>query len=142
LVRADARAERVVPPPQPRPRDPRALPRRRRHPPGRRRPRRRELGDGDVPDDRRGPRRVSGAVREASAVLARRSRSFALAGRLLPPAARTRAVVLYAWCRRVDDAVDDAPPGARAGAVTRLAAEVDALYAGRPPADDPLGAAF
>jgi 15-cis-phytoene synthase len=40
-------------------------------------------------------------------VIAHHSKSFALASKLLPPVARDEAAVLYAWCRYVDDAVDD-----------------------------------
>ncbi len=69
------------------------------------------------------------------------SKSFALASRLLPPADRARTAVLYAWCRRADDAVDEAPPDAQAAACRRLEAELDAVYA-RQPASDPVLAAF
>jgi 15-cis-phytoene synthase len=69
------------------------------------------------------------------------SRSFALAGRLLPRAARDDASVVYAWCRRADDLVDEVPPAEAAGNVARLRAELSAIYAGRPQRD-PLLAAF
>lgn len=42
-------------------------------------------------------------------VLAAKSKSFDLAAKILPPRSRTDATVLYAWCRFVDDAVDEAP---------------------------------
>ncbi len=42
-------------------------------------------------------------------VLAHHGRTFRLAGRLLPAAQLDAAAVVYAWCRRVDDAVDEAP---------------------------------
>ena len=41
-------------------------------------------------------------------ILARHSRSFALAGRLLAPARRDRLAGVYAWCREADDAIDAA----------------------------------
>jgi phytoene synthase len=41
--------------------------------------------------------------------LALHSKSFSLAGKLLPREARGDAAVLYAWCRRADDAVDTGP---------------------------------
>jgi phytoene synthase len=41
-------------------------------------------------------------------VIAHHSKSFALASKLLPPASRDDTVVLYAWCRHVDDSVDEA----------------------------------
>jgi 15-cis-phytoene synthase len=81
------------------------------------------------------------AIAEARAVIAAKSRSFALASRLLPREVEARAVVLYAWCRRVDDAVDHAPPGASVAAVARLEAELDAIYRGAP-GDDLIVRAF
>ena len=49
------------------------------------------------------------------------SKSFALASRLLPPACRDDAVVLYAWCRSADDAVDMASPEDQSCAIERPA---------------------
>ncbi|MBL9019943.1 MAG: phytoene/squalene synthase family protein [Myxococcales bacterium] len=43
----------------------------------------------------------------ARQIIAQHSKSFALASKLLPPASRGDTVVLYAWCRHVDDIVDD-----------------------------------
>jgi 15-cis-phytoene synthase len=43
----------------------------------------------------------------AREVIAHHSKSFALASKLLPSTARDEAAVLYAWCRYVDDAVDE-----------------------------------
>jgi phytoene synthase len=63
--------------------------------------------------------------------IAQNSKSFALASKLLPPASRDDAIVLYAWCRRADDAVDGAPPVAAADALARLRRELDDVYAGR-----------
>ena len=45
-------------------------------------------------------------IAAARAVLAAKSKSFALAGRLLAPRERDRAAVVYAFCRRADDAID------------------------------------
>jgi phytoene synthase len=42
-------------------------------------------------------------------VLARRSRTFSLAARLLPADLRRDAAIVYAFCRHVDDLADDAP---------------------------------
>jgi phytoene synthase len=81
------------------------------------------------------PRPDLRAIELAEAVISARSRSFALASRLLPRGARARAVVLYAWCRRADDAVDLAADADRAAAVARLAAELDAVARGVPPDD-------
>ncbi len=70
--------------------------------------------------------------REARAALAVGSKSFALAGKLLPRSCRDDAAVLYAWCRRCDDAIDLAPRAARGQALRRMRRELDALYEGEP----------
>lgn len=71
----------------------------------------------------------------------RHSKSFSLASRLLPPEARLRAVAVYAWCRRADDAVDLAEPETRRDVLERLEAEVRAVYAGGS-IEDPVLALF
>jgi 15-cis-phytoene synthase len=68
---------------------------------------------------------TAAAARE---VIAAKSKSFAFASRLLPARQRDRAALVYAYCRRADDAVDLAPPNERAGAVERLRAELDGMY--------------
>ena len=83
---------------------------------------------------------MSAAVAEARRVLAAKSKSFALAGRVLGGDARDRAAVVYAFCRRADDAIDLAPPGRHAAALTRLREELDALYGGLPTGDAVLDA--
>src|SRR5690606_30100019 len=147
LVRAAADPERLVPAAQPRRPHPRAVPGRRRHPPRGRRARGDQLGQGDRAPHRRRPRAgdVSAATggdaaSRARAVLARGSRSFALAGRLLGEEERDRAAIVYAFCRRADDAVDRAPAGEAAAAVARLCRELHDLYAGRPTGDAVLDA--
>jgi phytoene synthase len=78
----------------------------------------------------------------AQSVLSHKSKSFALAAKLLPKAARDDAAILYAYCRRADDAVDEEGDArARADAVERLARELSAIYAGDALAD-PLLTAF
>lgn len=84
---------------------------------------------------------MTGAQQEARAVLAAGSKSFALAGRLLPRDCRDDAAVLYAWCRRCDDQIDLAPPEARAEALRRMRRELAAVYAGEHQ-DHPALAAF
>ncbi len=72
-------------------------------------------------------------------LLAAGSRSFALAGRALPPSARDDAAALYAFCRVADDLVDgDGDPSA---AVRALSVRLDHIYAGAPAAD-PVDRAF
>lgn len=77
----------------------------------------------------------SAASASARATLAHHSRTFSLASKLLPSDRRDDAAVLYAYCRRVDDAVDDAPsPEAARAALAALRAELDVLYAAPPSA--------
>ncbi len=76
----------------------------------------------------------------ARATIAHHSKSFALASRLLGPRLRDQTAVVYTWCRRADDAVDEAPLADRPGALVRLGTELDAAYAGT--ADDTVLAAF
>lgn len=65
-------------------------------------------------------------------VIRRQSKSFALAARLLAPAAQMRAESLYAWCRAADDRIDNATDPVAAGNVLcDLHAEVADVYAGR-----------
>lgn len=66
---------------------------------------------------------------QALATLEEHSKSFALAGRLLPRDVRTDAAVLYAWCRRADDAVDLVPAGEQRDRLERLLVELDWVYA-------------
>lgn len=72
------------------------------------------------------------SVSGARAVLAQHSKSFALASRLLPRRCRGDVAVLYAYCRRADDAVDEAPPAERRERVEALFAELASVYAGTP----------
>lgn len=70
------------------------------------------------------------AVTRSRAAIEAHSKSFALASRLLPPGVRDDAWVVYAWCRRVDDAIDECPAEDRTAALDRLRAELDAVYEG------------
>jgi phytoene synthase len=49
-----------------------------------------------------------GPSEDAAAVIHRSSRSFSIASSFLPSAIRAKVWALYAWCRSVDDAVDQA----------------------------------
>jgi phytoene synthase len=80
------------------------------------------------------------AIRECDAAIRVNSRSFALAARFLPPATRARAVVLYAWCRRADDLVDQAELPAARLALGRLYAELQLIYENKPLGDPSLDA--
>jgi phytoene synthase len=82
-----------------------------------------------------------GSAREAARqVLAAKSKSFALAARLLPPEVASNVVVLYAYCRRADDAVDLASPEDQPGRLAELRAELDVVYGLRAPSDAALAA--
>jgi phytoene synthase len=69
------------------------------------------------------------------ALLARGSRSFSFAARLLPVRLRDPVAALYAFCRVSDDLVDESPSPSEA--TDALHARLDAIYRGTP-ADDPV----
>ena len=71
------------------------------------------------------------AIAESRAVLAHKSKSFALASRLLPKDCRDHIAVVYGFCRHVDDAIDLVPPRDRPRALETLRDAVDSIYAGR-----------
>ncbi len=67
----------------------------------------------------------------ARATIAHHSKSFALASRLLGRRVRDQTAVVYTWCRRADDAVDEQPtasPAELAAVLATLRAELDAAY--------------
>ena len=74
----------------------------------------------------------------ARQVIAQHSKSFALASRLLGPRVRDQAAVIYTWCRRADDAVDEDHGGH--AAIELLDRELASAYEDR--AVDPVLAAF
>lgn len=82
----------------------------------------------------------SAAREEARKLLAQKSKSFALAARLLPPDVARNVVVLYAYCRRADDAVDLAPPEQQVARLAELRAELDLVYGRKEPAHPGLAA--
>ena len=70
------------------------------------------------------------------AVLTRHARSFRLAGRFLPGTQLDEAAVVYAFCRMVDDAADEAPDLETAGkALDAIEADISA----ETPADPIIG---
>jgi len=83
---------------------------------------------------------ASDAIDLCAQIIAHHSKSFAMASRLLPKSSRQDAVVLYAWCRRVDDAIDEAISGTESDELKRLEAELTSLYSGQPQSDPVLGA--
>lgn len=70
------------------------------------------------------------AVAVAQQTLSAKSKSFALAAKLLPRAVRGDVAVVYAYCRHVDDAIDLAPVDDRPRALRRLREELDSVYDG------------
>jgi len=84
---------------------------------------------------------MSSTAREYGHVIRRHSKSFSLASRLLPPGVRDDALVVYAWCRRADDAIDRAQGEVPAAALVRLRRELEQLHAGSAPGE-PLLTAF
>jgi phytoene synthase len=68
------------------------------------------------------------------------SRSFYLASQLLPKRDRGHATVVYAWCRRADDTVDEGY-GNKHVELAELRSELDTLEAGRT-TGDPIVDAF
>ena len=81
-----------------------------------------------------------GALALARRTLSAHSKSFALAGKLLPAGCRDDAAVIYTWCRRCDDAVDLGEVSSRPAALARLRRELDAIFAGRPQSEPTLAA--
>lgn len=77
----------------------------------------------------------------ADATIAHHSKSFSLAAKILPARCRDDAAIVYTYCRRVDDAIDEVAPAVAATAVATLRAELDQLYTGPVP-DDPVLARF
>lgn len=81
------------------------------------------------------------AIQQCQQIIDVHSRSFSLAARFLSPAVHDRAVVLYAWCRRADDAIDLTGPEDGRGELERLRSELDLVY-GHGPLDDVVLDAF
>lgn len=72
---------------------------------------------------------------EAARIIGEGSKSFALAGRILPPTTRLDAQLVYAWCRHADDAVDESPASERSLALTQLRNELALIYGNEPMAN-------
>jgi phytoene synthase len=70
--------------------------------------------------------------RTADTVIQRSSRSFSLAVRFLPATFRQQVIPLYAWCRSVDDTVDEASDHQQAEAVLQvLDADLQRMASGK-----------
>ncbi len=86
------------------------------------------------------PDTLAADLRACQAILRAGSRSFALAGMLLPRRVREPAAALYAFCRVADDEVDERP-GAGARVVALLRRRLDRVYA-RAPGPSPVDRAL
>lgn len=84
---------------------------------------------------------MKAAVRASRACIVKHSKSFSLASRVLPRAVAEGVWVIYAWCRRADDAIDLAPVEEQPMALARLREELADLRAGGLP-EDPVVRAF
>ncbi len=76
----------------------------------------------------------------ATKILGKHSKSFNAAAALLPRQARTDGAVLYAWCRRADDAIDLGDPSQARTQLAQLRRELDSVYASEPQSDETLSA--
>jgi phytoene synthase len=89
---------------------------------------------------------MSGASAKCRSVIDKHSKSFSLASRLLPRRTADSVAVVYAWCRRADDAIDLSAANvneteAPCAALSRLRHELTSIYAGEVQ-QDPVLAAF
>ena len=70
------------------------------------------------------------AAKICALTLAQHSKSFALAGRLLPAQQRRDAAVLYTYCRLADDSIDLVEPAAQPAALAKLQDSLASVYRG------------
>ncbi|MEO7037493.1 MAG: phytoene/squalene synthase family protein [Polyangiaceae bacterium] len=80
------------------------------------------------------------AAEICAATLAQHSKSFSLAGRLLPRESRRDAAVLYTYCRLADDAIDLVEPASQGAALSGLRRALESVYRGDPQQDVRLSA--
>lgn len=81
------------------------------------------------------------AIVVAKQILSEKSKSFALAAKVLPRQYRDDMAILYAFCRYVDDEIDLVPREQRPEALRKLRAQLDAIYH-KEHCADPVLAAF
>ena len=80
------------------------------------------------------------AAEICAATLAQHSKSFSLAGRLLPRESRRDAAVLYTYCRLADDAIDLVEPASQGAALAELRRDLQSVYRGEAQPDVRLSA--
>ncbi|HEY0464279.1 MAG TPA: phytoene/squalene synthase family protein [Polyangiaceae bacterium] len=73
---------------------------------------------------------AASAAQICALTLAKHSKSFALAGKLLPEQQRRDAAVLYSYCRLADDSIDLVEPEAQPAALSELQRALDSVYRG------------
>jgi len=71
------------------------------------------------------------ATTDCRSIIREKSKSFAMASKLLPASSRDDVITLYAWCRRADDAIDMVPEAEQPAAIQKLSSEIESLYAGQ-----------
>jgi len=76
------------------------------------------------------PEMPENAASICARTLAQHSKSFALAGKLLPEQQRRDAAVLYTYCRLADDSIDLVEPEAQPEALAQLRSALDSVYRG------------
>jgi 15-cis-phytoene synthase len=86
------------------------------------------------------PAMLGNAAELCARTLALHSKSFALAGQLLPKDQRRDAAVLYTYCRLADDAIDLVEPAAQPAALAELNNALDSVYRGEAQEDLRLSA--
>jgi phytoene synthase len=72
------------------------------------------------------------AHRANRALTHRAGANFSVGFRFLPKPRRQAVYAAYAWCRVADDAVDEGDPAGAPGRLEEWAAELDAVYEGKP----------
>ena len=86
------------------------------------------------------PAMLGNAGEICARTLALHSKSFALAGKLLPKRQRRDAAVLYTYCRLVDDAIDLVESTAQPAALAELNSALASVYRGEAQNDVRLSA--
>jgi phytoene synthase len=72
------------------------------------------------------------SIKHCESTLKENSKSFSFAAKLLSPEIRGETAALYAWCRHVDDAVDEVEPHLAPAALEALKLELDEIYSMTP----------
>ncbi len=81
---------------------------------------------------------MTAALQVCRTSIAQHSKSFALASRLLPTTQRDHAAIVYAWCRRADDAIDLVETAEQPAALAGLRRELRDVYQGQALSDPTL----